>query len=96
MPQNHNISRPDRPAPQAAECCDVIEPFDLPAVKPATLTIALPTGEEVIVCRDADGCFAQTSRNGTGIAIAWSPSILRVLDAARDYIARELRDMGAI
>ena len=90
MPQTHNILRSNGPVPQAAECCDVIEQFDLPEVKPATLTIALPTGETVIISRDAEGAFAQTSRNGTGIAIAWSPSILRVLDEAMNYIKREV------
>ncbi len=90
MPDTPNILRSNGPAPQSAECCDVIEPFDLPAVKPATITIDLPTGEQVLISRDAEGAFAQTERNGTGIAIAWSPSILRVLDAAMDYIKREV------
>lgn len=90
MPNSHHISRRTCPAPQPVDSCDLIEPFDPPEVRAATLTINLPTGEEVIISRDADGCFAQTSRNGTGIAIAWSRSILRVLDAAMDYIKREV------
>ena len=90
MPDIHDILRSNCQAPQAVECGDLIEPLDPPEVKPATLTIDLPSGETVIITRDSDGAFAQTERNGSGVALCWSRSILRVLDEVRDYIAREV------